>query len=159
MVDAVYQPASANERADIPGGNRLPRMGTCSNHTFGKGCAFSFDGLEGHRGGNIGNHRKAPGIIDRKNTHRGHCLGPVVQRQSFFCFKHHRSDTRRPHRLHTGHTFATVERLPLPDQDRGCVRQGCKVATGPDRTLFGNDRMHATVQHVQQPFDGGHPDA
>src|SRR5439155_22525018 len=45
------------------------------------------------------------------------------------------------------------ERFPFTNHSEGQVRERGEIATGADRSLFGNERVNATIQHLAEQLN------
>src|SRR5437764_12748640 len=64
--------------------------------------------LKRHRPGDVSDARELLGAIERQPAHRRHALGPVQERESFFCFELNWLDLSQAQRCGARHSFASV---------------------------------------------------
>ena len=109
--------------------------------------------LHRQRRGDVRKLRRAVQIVPRERADRRHALGAVDQRQTFLCKQVERRKLRLCHRLRAAHALSLIDRFAASEQHQRHVRERGEVARGAQRTLLGDDRMHALVQHADQRFD------
>ena len=116
-------------------------------------------GFRAHSAGNIGGFDELHSVVHRKAADGGHYLRSVYERKPLLCGKLHGRDSSPLHGLGTAHDFSLVLRFALAYHYEHDMRKGREVSACAERALFGNDGMHARVEHREERFDCGEPDA
>src|SRR5216684_2158919 len=84
--------------------------------------------FERHRSGDVRDVSELLGAIDRQPADGSHSLGPVQEREPFFCFELNRLDFCQTQRRGARHSFAAVKRFALADDSQRKVRERSEIA-------------------------------
>jgi hypothetical protein len=109
--------------------------------------------FEAHRAGDVGEGRQARGIEKCESAEPRHVLCAVDERETFFRFELDRFDSRARQRFASRHERAFETRFPFADEDEREVRERRQIARRADRSLGGNPRYDAAIEHLQKSLD------
>ena len=91
----------------------------------------------------------------RQRAHRRHALGPVQEREPFFCFELNWLDLGQPQRVGARHSFAAIKRFTFADDRERQMGQRSEVTACAERSFFGDDGMNSQSVSCKR---GGRPD-
>jgi hypothetical protein len=106
--------------------------------------------FQGHGAGNVGKAREPRCAPQCERADCGQRLRPVQECEAFLALQAHWLDARAVERLTAWQPVAAIHRFALAYDAKGQVRQRREIAAGADRSLLGNQRVHAAIQHVSQ---------
>ena len=146
----IDQLAAAEQTAHVGRAHLLATMVAHRVEPGIKGTRHRLCRLQAHGHGELGVPDQILGIDQGQTGQRRRDRRAVVEGQSLLGRQPDRLQARLSHRLERGQTFALVAGLALADERQGQVREGGQIAAGTHRSLLGDQRVHAPIQHLHQ---------
>ena len=88
--------------------------------------------------------------MDREAADGSHHLRPVDERDTFLRTQLHGLQTHLLERVGAGHARALDERFSFAHHDQSGMRERGEIARCADAAVHRDDRMHASVEHLEQ---------
>jgi len=148
------------QRAHVRRRVLLPHLRPEGHEIRGERVVRPHEGLDGHRGREVGSGEEAGEVVAGQGEHAEHPVGAVDEGEAFLFGQRDRLDAGRSHGLGRGAPLSGgVAHPPLPDQGERAVGERGEVPGAAERTVLVHDRRDPGVQ--QRPVglgdDGPHP--
>ena len=120
--------------------------------------------VDAHRGRNVRRAGKPLGAGQAETEKRRGRLRPVDQGEPLFCVKRNRFQAHLTQRRDCRcvacfvptNVFVVSNHFTLANEDERQMREGRQIAAGPYRSARWHKRMHAAIQHLDQPLQRLH---
>ena len=138
----------AQHAAHVGRTDALPGVGAEPLQVVGQHLVRAQEGLDGHRGRDVGSGEEHLEVRESQHQHAEHAVGAVDEREPFLLGQLHRREPGRSERVGSRHQRTrAITHVTLAHQRECDVRQRCEITGAAERSVLAHSRQDPGVHH------------